>query len=72
MTHLLGEGDTPPTLIIVCALPVHLLLCITTARTIVVIPVIIPPPLLTLGNNASITSYVRWGGPLLGDATDLS
>ena len=65
-THLAGEGDEPPPLLLGCVLPLLLLICGAAAQIVVVAPLLIPPPLLPLGDGTSIFSSVRRGGPHLG------
>ena len=65
-THLAGEGDEPPPLLLGCVLPLLLLICGAAAQIVVVAPLLIPPPLLPLGDGTSILSSDRRGGPHIG------
>ena len=60
------RGAIPPSLLLRHLIPVILIFCSTAFRTIVVVPILIPPPLLLLRDSASVVSYSGQGGPPLG------
>ena len=63
-----GAINPPPTpLLIGRLIPLLiLLLCGADSRTVIIVPLLLPPSLLSLGDGTSVVSSVGWGVPPIG------
>ena len=61
-----SNHPTLPPLLELALTPLLFLLCGTATQTIISVPLLIPPPLLTISDGASVVSSIGMRGPPLG------